>query len=398
MPFDATDFSVTLTRWFNRAQRDLPWRRAENARDPYRILVSEVMLQQTTVAAVIPFYHRFLERFPTLQSLAEATIEDVLPLWAGLGYYSRARNLHAMAQAVVERHDGVFPRELADVLALPGVGRYTAGAVTSIAYDSLSPIVDANVARLFARLFLIEGDLKTTANQTRLWHEATRLVQACSGDCKPSILNPALMELGALICTPRSPRCEACPVAAYCAARTAGRQDELPHQKAKTAPVELQDACIFVRAENFSEEGAPAERGAFQKVLLRRRSHEAKVWWRGMWELPRITARENETTAEAAARLLREEFGCDDCDFTVGAKLKTVTHGVTHHRITLDCYEVQLQPESVSGALEGMNGAWVSWDEIDELALPSSMSTLLRWLLKHESSGNRLDSSQPALW
>ena len=161
--FHRAAFARDLSAWFLQSQRILPWREAENARDPYRVLVSEVMLQQTTVAAVVPFYQRFLARFPTLQVLAAASVDDVLPLWAGLGYYSRARNLHRCAQAIVEHHNGVFPRALESVLALPGIGRYTAGAVTSIAFDAPNPIVDANVMRVLARVRLIEGDLEKAA-------------------------------------------------------------------------------------------------------------------------------------------------------------------------------------------------------------------------------------------
>ncbi|HEX8834633.1 MAG TPA: A/G-specific adenine glycosylase, partial [Abditibacteriaceae bacterium] len=369
--FDYAAFVVSLAGWFAGAQRDLPWRHAVNARDPYRVVVSEFMLQQTTVAAVVPFYHRFLARFPTVETLGEASLEDVLPFWAGLGYYQRARNLHALARAVAERHGGVFPRELDDVLALPGVGRYTAGAVTSIAFDAPSPIVDANVARVFSRIFLVEGDLKGKAATERLWHEATSVVNACSEEHKPSVVNPALMELGALVCTPRSPRCDACPVSAFCGAFATGRQNELPFIAPKRAPVDLFDACVFIQSTAEFEADEP-------RVLLRQRPHDAKVWWRGMWELPRITAHEDESTAEAATRLLRDELGLGEVK--AGSLLKTVRHGVTHHRITLDCYGVDVDIEPVT---EPRGAQWFSWDEIEHLALPAAMKSLLRWLRRH---------------
>lgn len=313
------------------------------------------MLQQTTVAAVVPFYERFLQRFPTLKSLSHASLEEVLPLWAGLGYYSRARNLHAMAQVVMQRYNGEFPRELEAVLSLPGVGRYTAGAVTSIAFDAPSPIVDANVARVFSRLFLLEGDLKSGANQKRLWHEAELLAQS---GAVPSQLNPALMELGALICTPRAPKCESCPVSRFCAALAANRQNELPHATPKRTPVELRDACAFIQRDNL--------------VFLRQRSHDAKIWWRGMWELPRVTAQESESGEVALRRLLRDEFSIEA---RIGAALKSVSHGVTHHHIELTCFAVEIEGE--------MRGDWFEWDEIGHLALPSTMKSLLTWLRKH---------------
>lgn len=355
--FDRRKFSRHLCEWFARAQRDLPWRRPENAKDPYRVLVSEVMLQQTTVSAVIPFYHRFLERFPTLESLAQASLDEVLPLWAGLGYYSRARNLHTMAQTVVEKHAGRFPHDLDAVLSLPGVGRYTAGAVTSIAFDTPSPIVDANVARVFARVFVIEGDVKGTANQKRLWQEAEAMVH--DSDCLPSHLNPALMELGALICTPRSPRCAECPVSTFCGALAAGRQNELPHATPRREAVELHDVCAFVQRDGL--------------IFLRQRPHDAKIWWRGMWELPRVSAQPDESPQDALRRFLHDEFAADAA---IGARLKTLEHGVTHHHITLDCFAVEIEGEL-------QNGQWFEWDEIDHLALPSVMRRLLLWLKKH---------------
>jgi A/G-specific adenine glycosylase len=315
------------------------------------------MLQQTTVAAVIPFYERFLRRFPTVESLAQASLEEVLPLWAGLGYYSRARNLHKMAHAVMETHGGHFPRDPEAVLKLPGVGRYTAGAVTSIAFDAPSPIVDANVARVFSRIFLLDGDLKSSANQKRLWQEAETTVQ--KGEHAPSQLNPALMELGALVCVPRVPRCSECPVSAFCGAFAAGRQNELPHATAKRDTVELRDACGFWQREG--------------QIFLRQRSHDAKIWWRGMWELPRVTARDGETTQDALRRLLNEEF---DIEPAIGANLKTMGHGVTHHHITLECFAFEADGEP-SG------GQWFEWEEIEHLALPSVMRRLLAWLKRH---------------
>lgn len=221
----ASQFAHRLERWFQKAQRDLPWRRPENARDAYRVLVSEVMLQQTTVAAATPFYRLFIAHFPDASTLAEAELEEVLPFWAGLGYYSRVRNLHAAARVVQEKHHGEFPQAEDDVRALPGVGRYTAGALLSIVFNQPTPIVDANVARVLARVLALEDDVKCSAAQKRLWSEAKKLVTASS---RPATFNPALMELGALLCTPRQPRCAPCPVREFCSAFRAGRQNELP--------------------------------------------------------------------------------------------------------------------------------------------------------------------------
>lgn len=368
--FSYQRFSLVLSRWFATAQRDLPWREKHNASDGYRILVSEVMLQQTTVAAVVPFYHRFLERFPDVQTLARADLEsEVLPLWAGLGYYSRARNLHAAAIVIVKKHDGIFPQTFDDVLALPGVGRYTAGAVCSIAFNQKVPIVDANVARVLSRIFCIEGDIKNSVNQSRLWREAERIVTASPArHVAPSQLNPAMMELGALICVPKTPRCEVCPVSKFCCAFKTRRQSELPQSTPKKIDKELHDVCIFI--------GGPLG------VLLRRRSAEntTKSWWRGMWELPRTTAAPDESTPAATQRLLDEL----QIEGEVGCRLKTMRHGVTVHAITLDCFEVSTAQTQFNDA------RFFAWEEVEALAIPSTMRKLLQWLQSHHVQNTQL--------
>src|SRR3954453_2619933 len=207
-----------LADWYEHGHRDLPWRRT---RDPYRILVAELMLVQTTVAAVIPYSERFLARFPDVKALAEADEADVLKAWEGLGYYRRARQLQAAARMIVQRHGGVMPRDRELVRELPGVGRYIAGAILSFAFDLPEPIVEANSQRVLARLLAWPEDLKSSSSQARLWKAAERLVPAHDAGA----FNQALMDLGALICTPRSPSCLICPVAASCLARRHGLQD-----------------------------------------------------------------------------------------------------------------------------------------------------------------------------
>ena len=228
----------SLLAWYRRHQRALPWRAS---RDPYRIWVSEVMLQQTTVAAVQPYYEAFLARFPDVRALATARVEDLLALWSGLGYYRRARHLHAAARAIVERHAGRFPRELAQALALPGVGPYTARAVLSIAYGVAEPVVDGNVRRVLARLLLLRG---RAWRDERAFHApaAELLAKRSPGDW-----NQAVMELGATVCTPRAPACPACPWRRSCAARAQGLQEQLPERKPRSAP---------------RDEAPPVERGA----------------------------------------------------------------------------------------------------------------------------------------
>jgi A/G-specific adenine glycosylase len=315
----------------------------------------------------VPYYRRFLARFPDVSTLARAELDEVLPLWAGLGYYSRARNLHAAACAVIEKHGGVFPRDLKAMMALPGIGRYTAGAVLSIAFDEKVPIVDANVARVLARVLCLEGDLKSGANQNRLWAEAENIVAAST---HPSQTNPAMMELGALICVPKNPRCAVCPAQKFCCAYKTLRQNELPFVAPRRTEVELHDVCAFVLQGD--------------RVLLRRRSDEAHQgnWWRGMWELPRVTVREGESTPDTLRRLFFEEL---NSPIEVAERLETMRHGVTHHKIALDCFAVQLSRFKARN-----DWKFFAWDEIEALALPSVMRRLLRRLRACHVAGRQL--------
>ena len=252
------------------ARRDLPWRRT---RDPYAIWVSEIMLQQTRVATVIPYWERWMARFPTVAALAGAPLDDVLAAWAGLGYYSRARNLHAGARAIGERWGGALPRRAAELREVPGIGPYTAGAIASIAYGERAPLVDGNVARVLARVFAIERDIKSTAGQKALWQRAGELMQALPDDAPPGDLNQGLMELGASLCAPAAPRCLPCPLAKLCDACRDGRQDALPITAPRTPESRLP---LLARTLAWIERDG-------QIVLARRR---AGGLFGGLWELP----------------------------------------------------------------------------------------------------------------
>ncbi len=360
-------FARQLAAWFPVWQRDLGWRHAHNASDPYRILVSEVMLQQTTVAAVGPFYERFLARFPDVASLATAPEADVLAQWAGLGYYARARNLQRAAKVIVAEHGGVFPRDLAALLALPGVGRYTAGAVASIAFNDRAPIVDANVARVLGRVLALEGDLKSAANQAALWDAAANVVAV--PNVEPRTVNPAIMELGALICTPKSPRCSICPVAGLCEAKRQGRQNELPFIPPRPAPTPLFDVCAL----------AVDGRG---RVLLRQRPDDAKIWWRGMWELPRTTRGAGESAQDALIRL-GQELGAL---FAPQNRAATVKHGVTRYTIELECWRISVAPFGECAVLR-----WFDAKEAHVLAMPSMMRRLFdRFAPRDAAMGEQL--------
>lgn len=285
-------------------------------RDPYAVWVSEIMLQQTTVAAVIPFWKRFMARFPTVRSLAVAPLDDVLHSWVGLGYYSRARNLHAAARRVLEVHDGVFPERFEDILALPGAGPYTAGAVASIALGQDRPVVDANVARILSRVGMIGGDPKSGASRRALWGLADLLLP--HGRARD--WNLALFDLGAAVCVSVAPKCSECPISAWCAAFEAGRQAEYPQLPVRAAMEIREDVAVVLR----DEEGC---------ILLVRRP-ETGVW-AGMWELPRVTLGEGEALEEAMARLGREILGVE---VVVGSRLRTVKHTVMRQAITLTAY------------------------------------------------------------
>jgi A/G-specific adenine glycosylase len=232
-------FRKQLLSWFRQFQRDLPWRRD---RDPYRIWISEIMLQQTRVAAVLPYYERFLERFPTIPALAAAPEEEVLTHWSGLGYYSRARNLQSAAQRIVANHSGEFPSDHAEVLALPGIGPYTSAAILSMAFNAPHAVLDGNVARVVARLDAVRGDLR----KTKTWSCLQRSADALLDPGSPSDWNQAVMELGAMICTPTSPQCLICPVAKFCKALQLGLTDVIPEKRKKRASVSVTLAAAIL--------------------------------------------------------------------------------------------------------------------------------------------------------
>jgi A/G-specific adenine glycosylase len=268
-------YGENLLQWYHPIKRDLPWR---HNHDPYRIWVSEIMLQQTRVDTVIPYFNNFISKFPTVKHLAEAPEEEVLKCWEGLGYYSRARNLQAGAKMVMELYHGTIPSTKDDVAALKGVGPYTCGAIMSIAYNEPIPAVDGNVMRVISRFFALEDDIAKSSTRIKL----EKLVETMIPTGEARYFNQALMELGALICTPKSPSCLLCPVMDNCEARLEGREHELPiKSKAKKARVEYRVAVIV--EGNGEYEG---------KILVRQRPAEGLL--AGMWELPHVLVSEEQ--------------------------------------------------------------------------------------------------------
>ncbi len=276
-----------LILWYRKESRkNLPWRKT---RDPYRIWISEAMLQQTQVATVIPYYRRFLERFPSVHSLSRAPLTDVLDTWSGLGYYSRAKNLHACAQTITRDHGGRLPEEVDSLLKLPGIGRTTAGAIASIAFDRPAPILDGNVQRVLCRYFGIREDPRQAAVQRRLWRLAEQLVPRKD----PGDFNQAMMELGAMVCLPRRPQCGRCPLSADCVSRRKGWQDSIPPSRRPTARKKLFYPCAVLRKNG--------------RVLIARRPIATLL--PGLWEFPGGEPRPGESLLGALRRHLAERLG-----------------------------------------------------------------------------------------
>lgn len=305
-------FRQALLEWFRLHRRDLPWRRT---RDPYAIWVAEIMLQQTQVATVIPYYQRFLARFPTLQRLAEASSEEVLKLWEGLGYYSRARHLHEAAKRVVREFGGQLPQTVDRLRELPGVGRYTAGAVASLAFNQPVPVVDGNVTRVLARLFWLKGNLRKPAAQNLLW----RLTQELVDPEQPGDFNQAIMELGATVCLPAEPECGGCPVSRWCEAFRRGEPDALPEPGSLKRRVQRTDISALI----WNGEA----------VLIGKRREQGL--WGGLWEFPRVQRQGREDLAEGACRAAQQTLGVAVEPITVLAQVK---HQVTYHAIRLVGY------------------------------------------------------------
>ena len=332
MPFESK-----LLRWFDRAQRDLPWRRTK---DPYAIWISEVMLQQTQVVTVIPYFERFLRKFPTVAALAAAAQADVLSMWSGLGYYSRARNLHHAAQQIVAHHGGRLPASVVDLLELKGFGRYTAGAVASIAFGIQAPLVDGNVSRVLTRLYALDDPKR----EKRIWALAAQLVPAQ----RPGDFNQALMELGATICLPSTPLCLLCPVRDDCQALAQGRVDELPPPKVRAARKPLNLAVAVCRKG--------------PRLLVMRRADGGLFG--GLWELP-------SAPVDALAGLLGTQA-------VVGDRLGTVTRTLTHRDLTLELWSAKAGtalkvPPTGYQAIQ-----WVTAGELSALGISSATRAVLK--------------------
>lgn len=350
-------FSANLLEWYRLNKRDLPWRRSKN---PYYIWISEVMLQQTRVDTVIPYFHRFIDKFPTVQALSEAPEEEVLKAWEGLGYYSRARNLQNAVREVHERYDGTVPDNKEEISSLKGVGPYTSGAILSIAYNKPEPAVDGNVMRVLSRYFLIEDDIAKASTRVRMEALAKRLIpEGTAGD-----FNQALMELGATVCTPRSPQCLTCPVMEHCSARIEGMEGQLPVKtKAKPPRPEFRLTAFI--------EGEGEHAG---KLLIRQRPQEGLL--ARMWELPHVEITDLALLADSEeqqrkAYLSRSLDSEEGLDIRVEEWLMDTDHIFSHIHWKMKVYRCRLGGAGASAGWVPFRYRWVSLDELEQYALPN---------------------------
>ncbi|MFK7817113.1 MAG: A/G-specific adenine glycosylase [Planctomycetaceae bacterium] len=352
-----TKLRRNLRRWYATHARDLPWRRTH---DPYRIWISEIMLQQTTVAAVIPYYERFLHRFPDVRSLADADEQDVLKLWEGLGYYSRARNIHKTAKCLVAERNGAFPETADELQKLPGIGRYTAGAIASFAFDTPAPIVEANTLRLYCRLLGFDGDPRSKQGQELLWAFAER----CLPRKQPGTLNQGLMELGGTLCSVKEPQCSDCPLRTCCIAFANNLQDKVPRPKQRPEVTQLTHVNVIVRKKN--------------QVLLRQHTDEER--WSGLWDFPRyelideLTNLVPTTTGNslfsvepAVSQFLAESISTETgiaCD--IDEKFLEFSHTVTRYRIRLAVFTATF----ANGRIQSDTPAvWANQSQVEDLPL-----------------------------
>ncbi len=341
-------FSKNLLAWYHKNRRDLPWRQTN---DPYKIWLSEIMLQQTQVKTVIDYYHRFLTRFPTIQDLATANEEEVLTLWSGLGYYSRAKNLHQAAKQIVEKNDAKFPSDPKEILSLPGIGKYTLGAIASIAFKQVLPLVDGNVMRVYSRVFAIKGNPQESKFQKKIWEIAKELVPQNN----PGDFNQALMELGATICSPTSPNCPSCPIKKLCKATTLN-PEKFPEKKERQKTKKLFRLVALL---------------IHQKKLCLVLPENTR-WQKGLWQLPG-TMMEDEKNFENEIRLYLENKKIAHHSPTL---LPLHTHQITHHKITIYPYriEVSLIPKIHK------NSRWIDLTELHTIGIPAADRKILESL------------------
>jgi A/G-specific adenine glycosylase len=362
---DLTALHEAILTWFEEHKTEPPWRGVDA---PYMIWLAEIMLQQTQIATVVPYYERFIDRFPTVEALADAPLDDILKLWEGLGYYSRARNMHRAAKMIVDEFSGELPRTVEGLRKLPGVGPYTAGAVGSIAFGLDAPVVDGNVIRVLARLFDIDDDVRSAGTKRALWEIAGEILpQGRAGEW-----NQGVMELGQRICTPRGPRCDICPAAPFCEARKLGIQEERPVKSPKK------------RAPHY-DVTAGVIRGVDGRILIAQRPLDGLLG--GLWEFPGGKREPGESLAECLRREVEEELAIQ---VEVGPQIVVVKHAYSHFRITLYAYAC----EHSGGEAKAVGVAdfeWVTPEELERYAFPVTDQQIIAALNGGGQMGMDLD-------
>lgn len=347
------NWSKELVQWYQENKRDLPWRRSK---DPYGVWISEIMLQQTRVEAVIGYYQRFMEKFPTIQALAEAPIEQVLKAWEGLGYYSRARNLHKAAQVIMTEWQGEFPAKYEAVLALPGIGEYTAGAICSIARGEARPAVDGNVLRVISRIYAIEEDVLSTSVKRQITMIAEQNIpEGLAGEYTQS-----LMDLGAGICIPKYPRCSECPIASQCQAYAMGIAADLPHKKKKKPPKEVFRYVVVVKKDD--------------KVLLTRRNEQNVL--PGMWEFPGIDVEDPQSILNQDQ--WSQEYGVITSypQFRLEAE-----HIFSHIHWKMCVYEAEALKDAERNLKQ--ESCWVDKEQLEALMLPTAFRAIRKYVMEN---------------
>jgi A/G-specific adenine glycosylase len=335
---------MRLLSWARSCLRDLPWRRQ---RDPYRVWVSEIMLQQTRVETVIPYYERWMAHFPTVDVLARANLQEVLKCWEGLGYYARGRNLHRSAQIVVTQYGGQLPDNHADLMALPGIGPYTAGAILSIAFGHDVAALDGNVRRVLCRLFAIDADPRRPETRQMLWALAGSLVPSQDG----GLFNEGMMDLGATICTPKSPGCAHCPLGEPCQGYASGSPESYPRRMHRRPLPHYRVAAAVTWRDGH--------------ILIAQRPLHGLLG--GLWEFPGGKVEPGETLPECLKRELREEM---DIDVDVGRQLAVVRHAYTHLRVTVYAFECSYRCDQDPSLIGVRDWRWVTLADLDQYAFP----------------------------
>lgn len=347
-----------LLKWFKENKRDLPWRRTY---DPYQVWVSEIMLQQTQVKTVLPYFERWMKALPTIESVVNTDEETILKLWEGLGYYSRARNLQKAAQIITKEHAGKFPERYEEILALPGIGKYTAGAISSIAFNQEKPIVDGNIIRLIARL---NGDPRNT-RVPKVLREFWEIAESWIPKGEARNFNQSMMEFGALVCTPKNPACKNCPLKNHCKAQKADTISEIPNRGKKPKIENIEVAIALLKKSN--------------KIFIQKRPKKGLMG--GLWEFPGGKLKPGETPKVALKREIQEELGIPLKNIQ---KFDQIKHAYTRYRVNLHAYTATPKTTKITTKAHAEN-QWIPIEKLDQFAFPSANVRLIQKLQKQKS-------------